>query len=74
MKSFFTLLNKRISHLLFFAVGKVYRFSTFALVAVGLMLSASKNIGSDVPDKRRFTKVVLTENLNEPMEMTFLPL
>jgi cytochrome c len=45
----------------------------FAIIA-WMGFSLEKDPGIDVkPDENRFTKTILTEKLNEPMELTFLP-
>lgn len=47
------------------------RFLTLLLAALGIVMTT---YGQSVPpDENRFTKSILTEKLDEPMEMTFLP-
>lgn len=53
-------------------------FSTFLrkLGAVGLIALGAATVTysqSSPPEENRFTKSILTEKLDEPMEMTFLP-
>ena len=53
----------------------VWGISLFIIgLASWLGFSTSHDPAIDVkPDDNRFTKTVLTEKLNEPMELTFLP-
>ena len=48
------------------------RLSTLGLMVSAMALSSHAQQASP-PDENRFTKSVLTEKLDEPMEMTFLP-
>lgn len=52
-------------------------FSLLFILAVTLLSSCKKSEPKEnhsiKPDENRFTKVVLTEGMDEPMEMTFLP-
>jgi cytochrome c len=49
------------------------RTALLSLLAVSLLSSrSSQPAPGDKPDDNRFTKVILAENLDEPMEMTFL--
>ena len=51
----------------------ILRTALLSLLAIGLLSSrSSQPAPGDKPDDNRFTKVALTENLDEPMEMTFL--
>ncbi|MFT7427109.1 MAG: cytochrome c, partial [Algoriphagus sp.] len=48
--------------------------SVFSLMLALLFFSCKKSENSSAkPEENRFTKVVLTEGMDEPMEMTFLP-
>src|SRR5688500_13865713 len=38
-----------------------------------LILMSASNLLAQIPEENRFQKVVLTENLNEPLELTVLP-
>jgi cytochrome c len=53
---------------------KFYRQTVLALAIVLCLFSCQKSEDASVkPEDNRFTKVVLTEGMDEPMEMTFLP-
>lgn len=68
---------------MFFSVGKLGRYAgsflltitaVFTAALLFFSLSSSRDKKNDIkPDDNRFTKIILTENLDEPMEMTFLP-
>ena len=49
------------------------KFYPYLLVALALFSCNTSDDPSIKPEDNRFTKVVLTEGMDEPMEMTFLP-
>lgn len=52
-----------------------YRLTAvFGLAILLSLISCKKSEDASIkPEDNRFTKVVLTEGMDEPMEMTFLP-
>ena len=51
----------------------VLRSALLGVLAVGLLSSRPlQSPPGDKPEDNRFTKVILAEKLDEPMEMTFL--
>jgi cytochrome c len=63
----FLLNNKPMSQSIF------KKFYPYLLVALALFSCNTSDDPSIKPEDNRFTKVVLTEGMDEPMEMTFLP-
>jgi len=48
-------------------------FCLLFLAACNPTASLENSLGNAKPDDNRFTKVVLTQGMDEPMEMAFLP-